>query len=1452
MAYNPSAPPKLDPDNYERWKKEMKLWELATNISVKKQAPVVFLTLTGKAREAVLEMDADELGADDGLSKLYSKLDELFAEDKGQATLNAYENFEKYKRPPDMSISDFRVEFDRLVEQLKSYNIELPEAVLAYRALKSANLTPENEKLVRATVTDITQKDMMRQLKKVVGVDTHNETTDGSDKIRIKQEPTVNFTNESGLREDGSEDLEEAYYGGHAYTGRWNRGSRRGRSNNRWAGRNSRSGRGNRKTNPIGSDGKTSTCRICGSFMHWVKDCPHKESPDKSQDNNEENSVYETNIVLMNMNENTESLLGQTIGAAILDSGCSKTVCGKEWYQCFLDTLTDDARSKVRPVASDSVFRFGNGAELGSLFKVTIPCVLAGKKIEVCTDVVDSPIPLLLSKKSMKKANCILNFVTDRVSIFGKEIKLPCTSSGHYFVNLAPLACDGAPTEVLFVKGIRSKNGAEKGKIALKIHKQFSHPSSEKLLSLVKNAGVKDKEFLQLVKDVPSQCEVCQRFKKAKPKPIVGMPLASTFNELVAMDIKEIKGNKILHMIDHATRYSVASLIKTKEAKEVVNVVMKQWVAYFGAPRSFLTDNGREFDNSEFRDMAQNLNSIVRTTAAYSPWSNGLNERHNGILGEMVIKTMEDAQCSLEVAVSWAVCAKNALSNIHGFSANQLVFGCNPNLPSVLTNAPPALECISTSETVAKNLNAMHSARMAFMKSESSEKLQRALRHQIRSNDSENFDTGDMVYFKRPNIERWMGPGTVIGRENKQVLIKHGGTYVRVHPCRLQRYESKGLNLESADPKKDNEPTKEDLSDKESSEFCEIELDSISEEEFPDFSISQDMPSDGPAENVSPDESSNAEREISINPSTSRRTKVDMKWNLPQPGDEIECKLIGPEEQDNWTNMKVISRGGKATGANKFVMNVSVNGGLPTWIDFKKSVAEWKVRSDYDEDDSVSHDSFESVDDVLTVQQNEEDWKIAKENELSNWKENSVFTEVDDCGQDRIQCRWVCTAKDSSDGKIRKARLVAKGFQDVEADSTRSDSPTCAKESLRMVLMLIAANKWNLCSMDIKTAFLQGKKFDRDVFLMPPREARVKEGKIWKLNKCVYGLTDASRVWYLTVREELVKLGMKPSKHDEAIFTREDDNLIGIVSTHVDDFCWAGSKRFEEEVINPIRKIFKVKSEDKHCFKYLGLHLSQENDKIRIRQDQYVQDMKLITVQRKCDPSELMNEAEISQCRSALGKLNWLATQTRPDLSFQVSELTSALRNRQISVMHDINKAIRKAKKEPSQLVIPCMSDISKCKLITYSDASFANVDSVKSQGGYIVYLSDGKRSFPLAWQSQKVKRVVKSTQAAETLAMVDAAEASIYYQSFLLELIGINSNGKFKLPIYCKTDNASLHGSVHSNTQILDKRLRIETAILREMLARGDLASVSWVPTKSQYADALTKSGTPSSKVLQ
>ena len=318
----------------------------------------------------------------------------------------------------------------------------------------------------------------------------------------------------------------------------------------------------------------------------------------------------------------------------------------------------------------------------------------------------------------------------------------------------------------------------------------FRHPNSSKLISLLQNANIDDRELNRLIENLSENCEICIKYQKNQSRPVVGFPQATNFNECVAMDLKtwSFHGNVLLiHLVDHLTRYSASSVIRSKRKEVIIESIFKIWISIFGSPMAVLVDNGGEFNNGEFTSLCENFNINIKTTAAESPWSNGLIERHNSVLGNIVSKMMcEEQGYSLNTAVAWAVSAKNSLKNVYGFSPNQLVFGKNPNFPCVMNNKLPALEGMTSSKIVAENLNAMHNARQAFIKAEADEKLRRALRHQVRTSSEVKFITGDKVYYKRRSDDTWKRPAVVICQESQQVLIKHGSTHQRMHPCRLK------------------------------------------------------------------------------------------------------------------------------------------------------------------------------------------------------------------------------------------------------------------------------------------------------------------------------------------------------------------------------------------------------------------------------------------------------------------------------------------------------------------------------------------------------------------------------------------------------------------------------------------------------------------------------------------
>ena len=380
----------------------MVFWEYATNVDKKKHAATVFLTLTGKAREAILEMSLTDLNVENGLSKLCSKLDKLFKEDKNKAALETYDKFERYSRPSEMTIADYLIEFDRMTAQLKLHKIILPEPVLAYRVLRSANLTDDHEKLIRATVSELTLKSMAFQLKKVMGT-SHP----------ISEPAVVQVKNEDVWY--------NKWYGGRGGRGSYRGGKRPSRSSYQHHGRGRYAvAKTKSHPNPVGQDGKPTTCRVCSSIYHWSNDCSNKCYST--------GNIKEANIIFMAQNSDqpvdTNTLVGETLGCMVLDSGTTSAVSGLNWYNCFLDTLPDSVRNNLKVTKRSKVFKFCSGNKLASVKRVVLPCIVAGFCVDINADIVDADIPLLLSKSTMKKAKVNLNFNSDTIAILGKKNRI--------------------------------------------------------------------------------------------------------------------------------------------------------------------------------------------------------------------------------------------------------------------------------------------------------------------------------------------------------------------------------------------------------------------------------------------------------------------------------------------------------------------------------------------------------------------------------------------------------------------------------------------------------------------------------------------------------------------------------------------------------------------------------------------------------------------------------------------------------------------------------------------------------------------------------------------------------------------------------------------------------------------------------------------------------------------
>ena len=340
------------------------------------------------------------------------------------------------------------------------------------------------------------------------------------------------------------------------------------------------------------------------------------------------------------------------------------------------------------------------------------------------------------------------------------------------------------------------------------------------------------------------------------------------------------------------------------------------------------------------------------------------------------------------------------------------------------------------------------------------------------------------------------------------------------------------------------------------------------------------------------------------------------------------------------------------------------------------------------DNDSYDDISVMSVNEVFVgCLESDEYFNAAKLDELKKWEQFEVYDEVKDVGQKYLTGRWVCTENVTDEGRIPKARFVVQGFQEK---TNIQNSPTGSKECMRIILMIVATNGCTLHATDVKSAFLQGKQINHILYLKPPPEAHT-ENKLWWLKKCVHGLNDAARMWYFSVWEKLEELGCVRSSVDYGVFMwYEGEKLAGLIEIHVNDFLWAGNSSFEKCVIIPLCSAFHIRSHSCSEFEHLGLQISQKKEinMIELDQIEYIEQIVPIHVSRdrQCNKKEFCTKEESFQFRQLVGKLNWIASKSRPDIAFGVCMLSSTMKNPKIENVLAANKLLRKVKEQPLRI----------------------------------------------------------------------------------------------------------------------------------------------------------------------
>lgn len=1450
--------PKLKDKSFDKYEKEVKRWAKITDTPPEKQATLLALSLPeeddGLSAVSIRDLVMDELDENaakyenkevekdtqvaQGLLDILEFMKSKLAKDDLEDCIEKFYAFDTYVRAPDQNIADYIKQYDERYRQMKKKGTTLPSEVLAFKLLRSANLSDNDQSLVK-TGMNFEQRDHLFEQAKKALLKFKGQSTESSKpsclsaaNVPVKLEPAWLAQHEDALVAAGYSKTRPKPFG--------NRGrSRRPYQNQQ------------RTTNPIGSDGMPLKCNICASIHHLWRECPNRQQANRQTVNYGKMEVFCADISPPQESKNY----------LILDSACSSTVCGRAWLDCYIDSLSPEQQKQVKRSPSKTWFAFGGGECLQSTSLYEIPAILLGKSMCIQTDVVDSPIPLLWSKKDMKEAGVKIDLKNDTVEIFGQSVPMIFTSSGHICLPLFQNFKSVLISSLVSLQDTRKIHWH-----LLKLHKQFSHPSYDKLKHLIEGAGQWKTEFSGVLKSICENCNTCKLFQRTPSRPIVALPLASSFNEIVCMDLKSWKSRYILHIIDMFSRLTISVFVNSKDPSVIIDSFLKSWVgAGYGIPsQGVLTDNGGEFNNDEFREVASIMGLTVLTTGAESPFQNGLCERNHAVVDIMLEKLVyENPSIPIETLLCWANMSKNALQNWNGFSSFQLVFGKNPSLPNVMTDRLPALEGKTHSEILAQHMTALHSARAAFIQSEHSERIRRALRSRVRAS-GEVFQRGEIVFYKREDKHQWLGPAKVIFQDGKVIFLRHGGSMVRVSPTRIVRCTSES-ELSANELKSSSVPTV-------ASHQPEVETGVVgtynlqpTAQNTPLGHAQTELDNENTStvqgtQNMNPDavETESVidirEREADTQNEHNRTPNLEIPLlnTIPLSAnvDSTAIKLVNnvqlrngdriiysPDDQSEWKQAVVISRAGKVTGKYR------------NWYNIQDQLSQ--VQSSVD----LGACDWQKIEEanVVTVPRNLQSSDVcteAKEQELEKLHNFDVYDIVDEpLGKEVITCRWILTYK-GADNQVR-ARLVARGFQ--ETCEVQVDAPTVSKSVLRMFLAIVQSQGWKLKSTDIKSAFLQGKELERDVYLKPPKEARLPQSKIWRLKRCLYGLNDAARQFYNSVSEELVKLDCLHSTVDSALFLYKiNGKLSGMVAMHIDDFLHAGCSQFDENVMNRLRTRFVPGKIEEEAFRYIGFDITQTSEGIEISQDDYVSKLSIPSIaacRAKVKTSPLQSDEE-TVFRSAVGALNWVVQGTRPDLAFEVIDLSTRLHKGTISDLVRAAKDIRKVSQCKSSIMFPPLGPVQKWKIVVFTDAAFANLNKVDSTGAHVVFLvGENGKCCPIDWRANKIRRVVVSTLAAETLSLQEGISDALYVKHFIEEILGIKPNS---IPVLAFTDHKGLVNSIHSTCSVDDKLLRVNIGAIKQWLENNDVQEINHISGKRQLANSLTKVGASSLPLLE
>jgi hypothetical protein len=257
--------------------------------------------------------------------------------------------------------------------------------------------------------------------------------------------------------------------------------------------------------------------------------------------------------------------------------------------------------------------------------------------------------------------------------------------------------------------------------------------------------------------------------------------------------------------------------------------------------------------------------------------------------------------------------------------------------------------------------------------------------------------------------------------------------------------------------------------------------------------------------------------------------------------------------------------------------------------------------------------------------------------------------------------------------------------------------------------------------------------------------------------------------------------------------------------------------------------------------------------------------------------TELVDDSLKSQFHSLLGGVAWTVL-TRAEIAIYVQALQRRASAARVCDCRRINTVLRFLKRHKNGIMYPCI--VGPVRLVGFTDSAFKAMENEGSglalRGLAILLCAEiaGDMVFTagepvtvnlLEWLVRRLRRVVRSTFAAELNALIDSIETLILLQLALHQvycgtlesadvLLQRMETGGLYPPIDLLVDAQSVSDAVAAPDVCTPQEasLKLHLITIRDRLARGLLRSLSWTDTRDMVADALTKGGIDRTMLVQ